>query len=175
MTLGHAVFILVWLWGKIHPGRPGHVERLCGWCNLQAVLGRKYQIHPLTNLFLFDSLTLSAWILFSWVQTCFCFVQSLVQAFSLLPFLFQALTVIIHPCVKDASVPSPTASWWGSTTRHGTRSVCSAPCVNSPSPPAATSEKGNFTANTTTNSKHGLLFFFFLCSSSGRFGWCALI
>ena len=75
-------------------------------------------------------------------------------------FLFQALTVIIHPCVKDASVPSPTASWWGSTTPHGTRSVCSAPCVNSRSPPAATSEKGNFTANTTTNSKHGLIFFF---------------
>lgn len=78
--------------------------------------------------------------------------------------VFQGLTVTIRPCVKDASVPSPTASWWGSTTPHGTRSVCSAPCVNSLSPPAVTSEKGNFTANTTTNSKRNfpalpLLFF----------------
>lgn len=66
----------------------------------------------------------------------------------------QGLNVITDPCVKDASVPSPTASWWESTIPRGTKSVCSAPCVNSPSPTAVTSEKGNFTANTTTNSKH---------------------
>lgn len=93
--------------------------------------------------------------------------------------VFQALNVIIHPFVKDASVPSPTASWWESTIPHGTRSVCSAPCVNSLSPPAVTSEKGNFTANTTTNSKHNSISgrespafssfffsFFFCCISS---------
>lgn len=68
--------------------------------------------------------------------------------------LFQGLNVITDPCVKDASVPSPTASWWESTIPRGMKSVCSAPCVNSPSPTAVTSEKGNFTANTTTNSKH---------------------
>lgn len=67
------------------------------------------------------------------------------------------------------------------------KSVCSAPCVNSPSPTAVTSEKGNFTANTTTNSKHSFregLFAFppslshflslplslFLCSYSHCFG-----
>lgn len=66
----------------------------------------------------------------------------------------QGLNVITDPCVKDASVPSPTASWWESTIPRGMKSVCSAPCVNSPSPTAVTSEKGNFTANTTTNSKH---------------------
>ncbi len=65
----------------------------------------------------------------------------------------QGRSAITRRCVRGAGARYPTAFWCASTSLHGTRSVCNAPCVNNRSPPAATSGRGNFTAKTTTNSK----------------------
>lgn len=63
----------------------------------------------------------------------------------------------IRVCVKDVTDPSLTVSSCAWTTARGTRSVCSARCVSSLSPWAATPETRNSTANTTTNSKSSFI------------------
>lgn len=67
--------------------------------------------------------------------------------------VLQVQIAPIRVCVKDVTDPSLTASSCAWTTARGTRSVCSALCVSSFSPWAATPETRNSTANTTTNSK----------------------
>lgn len=67
--------------------------------------------------------------------------------------VLQVQIAPIRVCVKDVTDPSLTASSCAWTTARGTRSVCSARCVSSFSPWAATPETRNSTANTTTNSK----------------------
>ncbi len=55
----------------------------------------------------------------------------------------QGRSAITRRCVRGAGARYPTAFWCASTSLHGTRSVCNAPCVNNRSPPAATSGRGN--------------------------------
>ncbi len=65
----------------------------------------------------------------------------------------QVQTASIRVCVKDVTHRSLIASSCAWTTARGTRSACSARCVSSFSPRAATPEIASSTASTTTNSK----------------------
>ncbi len=65
----------------------------------------------------------------------------------------QVQTASIRVCVKDVTHRSRIASSCAWTTARGTRSACSARCVSSFSPRAATPEIASSTASTTTNSK----------------------
>ncbi len=81
----------------------------------------------------------------------------------------QVQTASIRVCVKDVTHRSLIASSCAWTTARGTRSACSARCVSSFSPRAATPEIASSTASTTTNSKSWSFIHSFIIAAARSF------